>query len=97
MIRYTWYATDIMRTLKYFFADSSIHKERVHQLDLIGAFLQANVNHRISVKLDSRYGEYFPKYAKYFGRPLRINKSMYGITTYGNLFSDELTNCLIDE
>ena len=60
MIGYTWYPIESMRTLNYFLADASKHKSRVHQLDFIGAFLKANVKHRVFVKLDSRYGEYFP-------------------------------------
>ena len=47
--------------------------------------------------MDSRYGEYLPEYANYSGRPLRINKLMYEMTTYGDLFDDELANWLIDE
>ena len=42
----TWDPTASMRTLKYSLEDSSKHKEIVHQLDFIGAFLQANVKHR---------------------------------------------------
>ena len=49
------------------------------------------------VNLDSIYGEYFPEYAKYFGRPSRLNKSMYGMTNSSNLFADEITNWIIDE
>ena len=49
------------------------------------------------MKLDSRYGDYFPEYGNYFGRPLRLNKSMYGMTHYGKLIPDELTNWMIDE
>ena len=49
-----------MRNLKYFLADSAKHKARVHQLDFIGAFLQANVKNRVFVKLDMRYAAYFP-------------------------------------
>ena len=86
-----------MRTLNYFLADASKHKARVQQLNFIGEFLQANVKHGVFVKLGSRYREYLPEYANYFGRPLRINKSMYGMTTYGYLFDDELANWLIDE
>ena len=41
--------------------------------------------------------EYFPEYANYFGRPLRLNKPMYGMTNDGNIFADELTNWLVDE
>ena len=87
----TWSPTASMRTLKYFLADATKHKERVHQLDFIGAFLQAKVKNRVFVKLDIRYTEYCPEYAKYFGRALRLFNSMYGMTKSGKLFADELT------
>ena len=80
--------------MKYFLSDSYKHKERVHQLDLIGAFLQANVEHKVHFKLDSRYGKYFPEYCNSFGRQLRINKSMYGRNNFVKK-TDELTNCFI--
>ena len=35
----TWSPTDSMRTLKYFLADATKHKARVHQLYYIGEFL----------------------------------------------------------
>ena len=41
MIGDTWSPTASMRTLKYFLADAEKHKAIVHQLDFIGAFLQA--------------------------------------------------------
>ena len=63
----TWSPTASMRTLKYFPADASKHKARVHQLYFIGAFLQAKVNNRVFVKLDIRYTDHFPEYAQYFG------------------------------
>ena len=71
-----------MRTLKYFLEDSSKHKVRVQQLDLIGSFMKANVKHRGFVKLDRRYGEYFPEYYYYFGEPFRLKKSMYGMDNF---------------
>ena len=40
--------------------------------------------------LDSRYADYFPEYSSYFGRALRLLKSMYIITYSGKLFYDEL-------
>ena len=86
-----------MRTLKYFLADAAKHKTRVHQLDCIGAFLQANVKNRVFVKLDMRYAAYFPEYSQYFGRPLKLLKSMYGMTNSGKLFVDELTEWLKKE
>ena len=47
MVGDTWSPTASMRTLKYFLADAAKHKARVHQLDFIGAFLQAKVNNRV--------------------------------------------------
>ena len=87
--------TASMRTLKNFLADAAKHKARVHQLDFIGAFLQANVKNRAFVKLDMRYAAYFPEYTQYFGRALKFLKSMYGMTNSGKLFADELTEWLI--
>ena len=63
-----------MRNLKYLLEYTANNKEIVHQLELVGAFRQSNVKHRVFVKLDIRYGEYFPEYANYFGRPLRLKK-----------------------
>ena len=60
MIGDTWSPTAYMRTLKYFLADAAKYKARVHQLDFIDAFLQANVKNRVFVKLDMRYAAYFP-------------------------------------
>ena len=57
---YTWSPTASTRTLNDLLADTSKHKSRVHQLDFIGAFIEANVKYRFFVELDSRYGEYFP-------------------------------------
>ena len=47
MVGDTWSTTAYMRTLKYFLADAAKHKARVHQLDFIGAFLQAKVKNRV--------------------------------------------------
>ena len=60
LIEDTWSTTAFMRTLKYFLSDAVKDKERLHQLDFIGAFLKAIDKNRIIVKLDSRYTDYFP-------------------------------------
>ena len=86
-----------MITLKYLIADSEKHKARVHQLDFIGAFLQAKVKNRVFVKLDMRYAAYFPEYSQYFGRALKLLKSMYGMTNSGKMFADEMTEWPIEE
>ena len=43
------------------------------------------------------YTYYFLEYANYFGRALRLSKSMYGMTNSGKLFADDLTECLPEE
>ena len=60
MVGDTWSPTASMRTLKYFLVDAAKDKARVHQLDFIGAFMQAKVKNRVFVKLDMRYADYFP-------------------------------------
>ena len=55
------------------------------------SILARKMKNRVFVKLDSRYSNYFPEYAKYFGRALILLKSMYGMTNSGKLFSDEVT------
>ena len=78
----TWSPKASMRTFKYFLADAAKHKAIVHQLDFVGAFLQAKVKNRLFFKLDIRYTDYFPECVKYFGRALRLFKSMYVMTNY---------------
>ena len=58
--------------------------------------MQAKLKNRVFVKLDIRYTDYFPEYEKYFGRALRLLKSMYGMTNSGKLFADELTEWLLE-
>ena len=43
------------------------------------------------------YADYFPEYAQYFGRGSKLFQSMYGMTNFGKLFDDELTESLIEE
>ena len=75
--------------------DAVKHKAKSYQLDFIGVFLQVKVNNMVFVKLDSRYADYFPEYSSYFGRALRILKSMYGMTNCGKLFVNDFTKWLL--
>ena len=59
LVGYTWPPTVSVRTLKQFLEAASKHNTIVHQLDFIGALLQAKVNKRVFVKLDIRYVDYF--------------------------------------
>ena len=40
-------------------ADAIKHKERLHQLDFIVAFLKEKIKNRVFLKFDSIYAEYF--------------------------------------
>ena len=91
MVGDTWSPTIPMRTLNLFLADAAKNKARFHRLDFVGSFLQAKVKNRVFVKLDVSYTDYFPEYEKYFGRALRLLKSMNVMTNSGKLFADELT------
>ena len=62
----TWSPTPPMMTLKCLLADATKHYARRYQLDFIGEFLQAKVNNRVFVNLESRYVDYFPEYSNYF-------------------------------
>ena len=93
----TWSPTASVRTLKYLLGDYVKQKSRVHQIYFIVALLQAKFNNRVFLKLDSRYTDYFPEYPSYFGRALILMRSMYGMTNFGKLFSDEFTYWLIEE
>ena len=96
LVRDTWSPTASIRNLKYFLADATKHKSRVHQLDFIGAFLQAKVKNRVFLKLDMRYIYYFPEHSEYFGIALRLLKSMYCMNNSGKSFADELTECSLE-
>ena len=48
------------------------------------------------MKLDSRYVDYFKECSNYSVRDLKLFNFMYGITNSGNLFSDELTEWLLE-
>ena len=48
------------------------------------------------MKLDCRYADYYPEYSSYFGRALILLKYVYGMTNSVKVFSDELTEWLIE-
>ncbi|MGH7973945.1 MAG: reverse transcriptase domain-containing protein [bacterium] len=91
----TWSPTASVKLLKMFLAHAARMKCRVKQLDFIGALFQANVRERIFVKLPAKYGELFPEYSQYCGRPLRLAKSMYGMIHSGRFWWEELLEWLL--
>ena len=49
------------------------------------------------MKLDGRYADYFPEYSNSFGRALIFLKYMYVMNNSGKIFTDELTEWLLEE
>ena len=58
--------------------------------------MQAKVKNRVFLKLNIRYKDYFPEYSKCFLIALILLKYMYCMTNSGKLFSDELTEWLLE-
>ena len=85
-----WSPTASHRSLKLFLANACKYKCRVRQLDFIGAYLQALMQTDVWIILPSYYASLFPKYKEYFGRPLKLKKSMYGQNVSGKNWYDEL-------
>jgi hypothetical protein len=73
-----------------FLAHAARLRVRVRQMDFIGAFLQAKVRSRVFIKMPAIYGELFPDLAAYCGIPVRLVKSMYGMSLSGKYWYQEL-------
>jgi hypothetical protein len=93
----TWSPTASFRALKMFLAHACKCKVRVKQLGFAGAFLQANVRARIFVIIPKIFGIIFPEYSNYCGIPLRLGKSMYGMTLSGKYWFVDLKEYLLQE
>ncbi len=78
-----------------FLAHAARLKVRVKQLDFVGAFLQAKEQSRVFVKMPAIHGEVFPDIKQYCGKPLRLLKSMYGMTLSRKYWYQELQEFLI--
>ncbi len=93
----SWSPKAPFRSLKMFLADAARNRCTVHQLDFVGAFLQANVRGRIFVTLPKVYGDIWPEFKEYSGRPLRLVKSMHGMTYSGKYWYLDLKEWLVEE
>jgi hypothetical protein len=90
-----WSPSASFRALKLFLAHAARLHVRVRQLDFIGAFLQAKVRSRIFVRLPAIYGNIFREYKISSGVPLRLLKSMYGMTLSGKYWYQDLMEFVI--
>jgi hypothetical protein len=75
-----WSSTASFRALKMFLAHAARLGLRVKQLDFIGAFLQAKVRSRVFIKFPAICAKIILEHKEYVGVPLRLLKSMYGMT-----------------
>jgi hypothetical protein len=91
-----WSPTASFRSLKMFLAHAAKLKVRVRQMDFIGAFLQAKVRSRVFIKMPAIYGELFPDLKAYCGVPVRLVKSMYGMSLSGKYWYQELQEFLLE-
>ena len=92
-----WSPTASIRSLHMFCAQAARVKKPIFQLDFIGAFLQAKVKNRIFVMLPRILGVLVPEYAEYCGVPLRLRKSMYGMTESSRFWFVELMEWLLSD
>jgi Reverse transcriptase (RNA-dependent DNA polymerase) len=84
------------RLLKVFLAEAAWLRRRVYQADFIGAYLQAKMDRLVYVILPKEYAIYFPDLAHWFGIPLILRKSAYGINSAGRLWAKELFGWYIE-
>jgi hypothetical protein len=68
---------------KLLMAYAARHKARIFQLGVIGAFLKARMRSRFFITLPKVYGEVFPEFKEYCGRPVLLVKAMYDMTLSG--------------
>ena len=92
-----WAPLASLRLVKIFLADAARDGNRIFQIDFVAAFLQARVDRRIFVKMPASWGKVLPKFSPYFGRPLLLKRALYGLTSAGRLFSQDLYEWLIYE
>eukprot|EP00957_Ditylum_brightwellii_P032850 2490529-Ditylum_brightwellii.AAC.1 len=69
-----------MKGLRMFIAMAAKLLKRVKQADFIGAYMQAKATGRFFIRLPDIYKQYFPTMSKYFIKPLRLRKVIYGLT-----------------
>jgi hypothetical protein len=93
----SWSPIAPFRPLEMFLADAARNRCRVHQLDFVEAFLKANVRERIFVTLPKVYGDIWPEFKEYCGRPLRLKKNMYGMAYSGKYWYLDLKDWLHEE
>ena len=84
-----------MRLLKLFSALSVELSRYIKQFDYISAYIQGKVRSRVFVYLDEIVGKICPEFSKYVGRPLLLERALYGLATSGKYWYEELNEYLL--
>jgi hypothetical protein len=79
-----------LRLFKIFLSNASKRRRRIYQSDYIGAYLQAFMDRIVYIIFPKEWAEYFPELAEWFGIPLLLEKSAYGIASAGRLWAETL-------
>jgi hypothetical protein len=90
-----WSPPASFHLLKMFLAHAARLKARVKQLDFVGAFLQANTRCRIFVTIPAVFGNLFPEFKEYCRKPIKLAKSMCGMTLSGKYWWLDLREFLL--
>ena len=75
----TWCPMAGYRELKIFVAHAVLKKCRIYQIDFVGAFLHAASRNKTYTVLPEDWKELFPDLEEWFGVPLLLLKSVYGV------------------
>ena len=82
------------RLLKCLIADAAQNRTNVYQLDFIQVFIQSETKKRMFLILDKNYENFCPKLAGHLGRPLLLQKRLYGADFSGKRWYDTLDTSL---
>ena len=93
----SWSPTASTRLLKCFIADATKNTSKIYQLDFIQASIQSKATKRMFVILDKEFSHLCPKLAQHFGRPLRLNKYLYGADFSGKSWYGTLDSFLTNK
>ena len=91
-----WSPTASMRLLKTFVASAAQEGKEIKQVDFVAAFIQAKVRERVFVRLSEDLAAACPEYVQWLGRPLRLEKGLYGLTLCGKYWHIELLEYLLE-
>ena len=91
-----WSATTTFWVIKTYLVLAVQLQCCIYQADFIGAYLQASVQERIFMLLNPNYGTFLLELKVYFGHPLHLQKSMYGLILSGKFWFEELMDWLLE-